>query len=220
VEAENDLTNMAEPTRISFVRHGEVHNPQRVFYGRLPGFGLSDRGRRQARAAADALRHRQIAALYTSPLLRALQTARAIQALHPDLPLCVTRDLSEVYCPYDGQPHAVLDAIGWDVYSGAETPYEQPPDLLARTLRFVAAARSRHPGQHVIAATHGDVIAFLLLWAGGMAVEAQNRGNIVRLGVAGGYPAHASMTTLLYRTADMDERPAFQYETPSGSERS
>ena len=206
---------MTTPTRISFVRHGEVHNPQRVFYGRLPGFGLSDRGRGEAQAAAHLLRHQPVVAITSSPLLRALQTARAIHAVHGDAPLDISRDLSEVYCPYDGQPHHVLDAMGWDVYAGTEPPYEQPSDLLARTQRFIAAARSAHPGQHVVAATHGDVIAFLLLWAAGWPVEAQNRRSIVRLGVAGGYPAHASMTTLLYRTADIDERPSFEYVVPS-----
>lgn len=202
---------MLAPTCIAFVRHGEVHNPQGVFYGRLPGFGLSDLGRREAQAAARALSHRPIAAIYCSPLLRALQTARAIQALHGDAVLEISRNLSEVYCPYDGQPHSVLDAIGWDVYAGTEPPYEQPGDLLARTLHFIAAARRAHAGQHVVAATHGDVIAFLLLWAAGEPVTARNRRSIVRLGVAGGYPEHASITTLVYRTSDANEHPSFEY---------
>ena len=39
--------------RLHLVRHGEVHNPERVLYGRLPGFHLSDDGRDMARAAAE-----------------------------------------------------------------------------------------------------------------------------------------------------------------------
>lgn len=66
---------MTKPTRISFVRHGTVDNPRDVFYGRLPGFVLSVEGDRQARAAAEALRHEPIAAIYTSPMRRARQTA-------------------------------------------------------------------------------------------------------------------------------------------------
>ena len=38
-------------TCISLLRHGEVDNPQEVYYGRLPGFGLSAEGRRQAQHA-------------------------------------------------------------------------------------------------------------------------------------------------------------------------
>lgn len=60
------------------VRHGEVENPQGVVYADLPGFGLSDRGRSQADAAASHLAARPLAAVYSSPLRRALQTASAI----------------------------------------------------------------------------------------------------------------------------------------------
>ena len=41
---------MTNPTSISFVRHGHVHNPENIVYGRLPGFRLSDLGRRGAQA--------------------------------------------------------------------------------------------------------------------------------------------------------------------------
>ncbi len=37
---------MGEQTRVHVVRHGEVHNPDGVLYGRLPGFHLSEAGRR------------------------------------------------------------------------------------------------------------------------------------------------------------------------------
>ena len=39
--------------RLHLVRHGEVHNPRRVLYGRLPGYALSPGGRRMARQAAE-----------------------------------------------------------------------------------------------------------------------------------------------------------------------
>lgn len=205
---------MPAPTRISFVRHGEVENPNGVFYGRLPGFGLTAKGRRQARAAAESLRDQQIAALYSSPLLRARQTAEAILDALPGTPLFISPHLNEVHCPYDGQAHSVLDAIGWDIYASTEPPYEQPGDLLARTTRLVADIRRQYAGQHVVATTHGDVIAFLLLWLADRAVTAQNRRGIAELGIPGGYPAHASITTLTYRTTHVHERPPFEYAVP------
>ncbi|KRE29963.1 histidine phosphatase family protein [Agromyces sp. Soil535] len=68
--------------QIHLVRHGEVFNPQGVLYGRLPGYGLSDLGRRMARAAADDLvsRKREIGALVSSPLQRTQQSAEPIAA--------------------------------------------------------------------------------------------------------------------------------------------
>lgn len=63
------------PVTVHLLRHGEVYNPDRVLYGRLPGYRLSDLGVRQAAAAADWLAQRDIGYLVSSPLERAQQTA-------------------------------------------------------------------------------------------------------------------------------------------------
>ena len=62
-------------TVVHLVRHGEVENPRRVLYGRIPGFHLSADGRVQAKAAADFLAGRDVTVLRSSPLERALETA-------------------------------------------------------------------------------------------------------------------------------------------------
>ena len=67
---------------IHLVRHGEVENPTGVIYGRLPGYNLSERGRRQAEAAAERLAERPVGAVWASPLERAQETAAAIAARH------------------------------------------------------------------------------------------------------------------------------------------
>ncbi|MGK0722289.1 histidine phosphatase family protein [Leucobacter sp. W1478] len=65
---------------LHLVRHGEVHNPDGVLYGRLPGFGLSELGTRMAESAALELAaaDRKIARLIASPLMRAQQSADPI----------------------------------------------------------------------------------------------------------------------------------------------
>ena len=65
---------------LHLVRHGEVHNPDRVLYGRIPGFRLSERGHRMAEAAALELAgsDRGVARLLASPLERAQQSAQPI----------------------------------------------------------------------------------------------------------------------------------------------
>ena len=45
---------------VHLVRHGEVENPHRVLYGRIPGFHLSEAGRVMAKAAADYLAGRDV----------------------------------------------------------------------------------------------------------------------------------------------------------------
>lgn len=69
--------------RLHLVRHGEVHNPRRVLYGRLPGYGLSVDGRRMARQAAEFVRamERPIAALICSPLQRTQESAEPFAEL-------------------------------------------------------------------------------------------------------------------------------------------
>lgn len=59
------------------MRHGEVHNPRRVLYGRLPGYGLSTDGRRMALQAADYVHalERPVTTLICSPLQRTQESA-------------------------------------------------------------------------------------------------------------------------------------------------
>lgn len=64
----------AMPARLHLVRHGEVDNPERILYGRLPGYPLTERGHRMAAMAAESV-DRPIARVYASPLQRAQQSA-------------------------------------------------------------------------------------------------------------------------------------------------
>jgi len=61
---------------VHLVRHGEVQNPDGVLYGRLPGYGLSERGHRMAEAAAASLAGRPLVALVASPLQRTRESAQ------------------------------------------------------------------------------------------------------------------------------------------------
>jgi broad specificity phosphatase PhoE len=72
----------ASPHALHLIRHAEVHNPDHVVYAALPGFGLSNRGRAQAAAAADRLAAFPVAAVISSPLDRAVETAEALAAPH------------------------------------------------------------------------------------------------------------------------------------------
>ncbi|GHE43323.1 phosphoglycerate mutase [Streptosporangium violaceochromogenes] len=71
---------MPETTVVHLLRHGEVHNPANVLYGRLPGYHLSETGRRMAETVAGVLTGRDVTALFSSPLERARETAAPIAA--------------------------------------------------------------------------------------------------------------------------------------------
>lgn len=188
------------PTTIALIRHGDVENPDNLYYGRLPGFGLSRLGQRQAAAARDDLQHRSPAAIFSSPLIRAQQTAAIIGQAHPGLAIQISELLNEVYSPFDGSSHAVMAARKWDLHTGVAPEYEQPFHILARVQRFLAEVRRLYPGQLTLAVTHRAVIAFTVMWAGGLAPADQHRGRLVELGISDGYPFPASISSLIYTT--------------------
>ncbi|MDQ4215655.1 histidine phosphatase family protein [Microbacterium capsulatum] len=69
--------------RLHLVRHGEVHNPDHILYGRLPGYHLSEAGRVMAQAAADHVAGlgRPVSALRCSPLERTQESAEPFTAV-------------------------------------------------------------------------------------------------------------------------------------------
>ncbi|NYD56566.1 broad specificity phosphatase PhoE [Nocardioides marinisabuli] len=67
-------------TIVHLLRHGEVHNPEGVLYGRRDGFHLSDLGRRMADRVAEQIGHRDIVHVRSSPLERAQETGRPLAA--------------------------------------------------------------------------------------------------------------------------------------------
>lgn len=84
------------PVRIWLVRHGETDwNLCHRFQGRSD-VPLNERGRAQAMALAAALKEECLVAIHTSPLVRALETARVIGSLHPRAPICIEEDLAEM----------------------------------------------------------------------------------------------------------------------------
>lgn len=60
---------------LRLVRHGEVHNPEGILYGRIPGFQLSELGHQMADAAAVSLAGHPVTALWASPLQRTQESA-------------------------------------------------------------------------------------------------------------------------------------------------
>ncbi len=177
------------PTTFYLIRHGAVENPRQVYYGRLPGFALSREGRLQAQGAADRLSREPLAAIFSSPLLRARQTAAPLAAAFPVLKLHVSSLLNEVYSPFDGLPSSVLLARSYDVYTGAGAPFEQPADVLQRGLRFTRRILRQFPGQAVAAVTHMDLIQWLALWAKGVPAAAASRARFAELGLPPNFPA-------------------------------
>lgn len=72
------MTATARETIVHLLRHGEVHNPEGILYGRRDGFHLSELGRTMAQRVAAEIGDRDITHLVSSPLERAQETARPL----------------------------------------------------------------------------------------------------------------------------------------------
>jgi len=93
---------------VHVVRHGEVENPNKILYGRQPGWGLSARGQEMAQTLGDWSRTIDLGALHVSPLQRAQETAAPIAAAHK---IAITTDerLIEAANVFEGKPFGVGD---------------------------------------------------------------------------------------------------------------
>ena len=89
--------------RIHLTRHGEVFNPQGILYGRMPGYGLSERGLEMAERVAEALpaKDPHIRALVSSPLQRAQETIAPL-ARTLDLPVTLEERVIEAQNDFEG----------------------------------------------------------------------------------------------------------------------
>jgi len=146
-------------TDVLFVRHADVTNPDNVFYARLPSFTLSEQGEKDAEATAQALAEEPLAAIYTSPMLRAKQTARVIARHHPGIPLCESRRLIEIRTHFQGQHWAKMPRHPdfYDAHAGDETVQQ----VFLRVQRLMFELLRRYPGRSVLCVSHGDPIKIL-----------------------------------------------------------
>jgi probable phosphoglycerate mutase len=155
-----------------------------VVYGRLD-FELGDEGHGQAAALAEALADVPVAAVYTSPLVRAHDTARPL-AERLGLEPVVVPDLRELdFGELEGLPHDDVRArypelLSWPVApSGVTFPGgESVADLNRRAVAAVREIASRHAGTTAVLVSHSVTLRTILADALGMAID-----NMFRLDI-------------------------------------
>jgi broad specificity phosphatase PhoE len=147
-------------TIVHVMRHGEVHNPEQILYGRLPDYHLSERGRAQAEAVAGWLAERDIVYVVASPLERAQETAAAIAALH-NLPVDVDESLIESHNVFQGQrvspgDGALRDPRNWWHLRNPRSPsWGEPYHEIAERMRSALhRARVKGAGHEAVAVSH------------------------------------------------------------------
>jgi broad specificity phosphatase PhoE len=198
-------------TVIHLVRHGQVDNPRRVLYGRLPGYHLSVRGQAQATLLARRFANEPLAAVVASPLERAQRTATPIAAAH-DLEVRTDLRLIETSNVFEGAAGNIAwyilrhPKIWWQLRD-LRTPSwgERNVDMAERVQAVVDAVRAEFEGRQVVLVSHQAPI-----WVARLAFERR------RLTHLPGWRrcTLASVTTL---TFDGDTLTGVTYAEPAAS---
>lgn len=151
---------MSTRTTVHLLRHGEVHNPTGILYGRLPGFNLSELGRRQALIVAEHLAGNDITHVVASPLDRAQQTAAPIADSH-QLTLATDGNLIEADNVFEGKRVSVGDGAlrqprNWPkLYNPFLPSWGEPYLVIARRmLAAVYRARLAAQGHEAVCVSH------------------------------------------------------------------
>jgi broad specificity phosphatase PhoE len=157
------MTNIAgDPNRtvVHLLRHGEVHNPTGVLYGRLPDFHLSDLGREMAEMVGAHLRDHDVTVVVASPLDRAQETAAPIASAHG---LTITTDerVVEAGNYFEGKTVGVGDGslrnpLHWPKLVNPFKPSWGEPyqEIADRMLAAIAAARDSARGHEAVIVSH------------------------------------------------------------------
>ncbi|MEV7470590.1 histidine phosphatase family protein [Streptomyces kronopolitis] len=147
-------------TVVHLMRHGEVHNPDGVLYGRRPGYHLSDLGRKMADRVAEHLAGRDITHVVASPLERAQETAEPIAGAH-GLELATDERLIEAGNVFEGKTFGVGDGAlkkpgNWKYLTNPFRPSWGEPyiEQVVRMMAALGAARDAARGHEAVAVSH------------------------------------------------------------------
>lgn len=149
-------------TTVYLVRHGQVYNPNTIIYGRLPNFGLSDIGKKQIEETAAFLQDKHITVIFSSPLLRAQQTAKIICKKIGLAEIHTTEQISEVKTSYQGKKFSSLDNLQSEVYLKPLDPSDETIEQIATRMKnFITEITTTYAGKNIVVCSHGDPIMIL-----------------------------------------------------------
>ena len=163
---------MSVRTVVHLMRHGEVHNPAGVLYGRLPGYHLSERGLQMADVVADHLRAADVALVIASPLERAQETAAPVARAH-SLQIHTDPRLIEAGNWFEGKEFGVGDgslrhpSVWPKLVNPFRPSWGEPYARIAeRMLQVVDRARAEARGHEAVLVSHQSPV-----WLARLALE-------------------------------------------------
>jgi len=186
-----------ENSVVHLVRHGQVHNPEGVLYGRTPGYGLSELGRQMAGRLGEHFADVPLVHLVSSPLQRAQETIAPIAAAHPDLEVHIDDRVIEAANVFEGRSFGKRNEIllrpsSWWAMRNPLRPSwgESYTSILARMRAALVDAASHAVGGEALVLSHELPIWMARSWAEGRSLVHDPRRRQARL---------ASVTTFTFQ---------------------
>lgn len=147
-------------TTVHLVRHGEVYNPKKILYGRMPGYHLSSRGNSMAVATSKFFRGRDVVYLAASPLERAQETARPIAEV-TGCEVHTREDVLEAGNTFEGLRtkgwrSQLINPIRWRHMTNPFEPSWGEPyqEIFERMWSAVEDSRSKAEGHEAVLVSH------------------------------------------------------------------
>ena len=197
-------------TVVHLLRHGEVHNPTGVLYGRMPGYHLSEAGRTMAQTAAGSVADRDITRLVSSPLERAQETAAAFAEVL-GLPVTVDDRVIESTNKFEGKRFGVGDGVLWRpsswplLWNPFRPSWGEPyVDIARRMEAAINDARDAAEGHEALIVSHQ-----LPIWTVRLHLEGRSFLHDPR-------HRQCSLCSLTSLTFDGDRLIAIGYSEPAG----
>ena len=150
----------AMSTTVHVARHGEVENPQKILYGRQPGWRLSNCGQQMAETLGEWSKSINLGALHVSPLQRAQETAAPIARAH-GIEITTDDRLIEAANVFEGKSFELGSGVlkhpsSWrHLYNPWKPSWGEPyEEQINRMLAAVFAARKAANGKDAIVVSH------------------------------------------------------------------
>jgi len=147
-------------TTVHVARHGEVENPEKILYGRQPGWRLSNRGQQMAETLGEWSKSINLGALHVSPLQRAQETAAPIARAH-GIEITTDERLIEAANVFEGKSFELGSGVlkhpsSWrHLYNPWKPSWGEPyEEQINRMLAAIFAARNAANGKDAIVVSH------------------------------------------------------------------
>ncbi len=145
---------------VHVLRHGEVENPNKILYGRQPGWYLSSRGQEMAATLGQWSKSIDLGALHVSPLQRAQETAAPIAVAH-NMAITTDERLIEAANIFEGKSFELGSGVlkhpsSWrHLYNPWKPSWGEPyVEQINRMLAAVFAAKDAANGKDAICVSH------------------------------------------------------------------